>query len=337
MKIAFIGAGRITDSHITSAKRLDLPFPFEVLGFYDPFDVNRDRATATWGGTAFESVETLLDAGPDAVYVTSPTPFHAEQAMAVARAGVPLYLEKPAARTRNEFVELRQEIEKSGILACLGLQWRYRPHTGIIRELLRENPATMVVGRWYWFMPPVRWLRQRTQGGGQVLDQLVHILDVATSVVGNATSVFARFGQSPNERYPDFDNWDVYALSLGYEGCIGSFTSTYRLNVPLDEPVQLDFICGDRLVRYRPSGIEIVGPERTEIVHETGDQRLDMVGRDFIERAFLMAVHTGDRSGIASTLGDIAPTMDILYAATESAESGQVVELGDWAGLEGSP
>lgn len=333
MKLAFIGTGRITDSHIISARRLDLPFPVEVLGFYGPREASRAAAAGKWGGRSFPSVEALLDARPDAVYVTSPTPYHAEQAIAVARAGIPLYLEKPATRTREEFVELRSEVERSGILACLGVQWRYRPQTRIVERLLRENPPTMVVGRWYWFTPPVRWLRQRTEGGGQVFDQQVHILDVTTHLIGGARSVFARFGQSPNPTYPDFDNWDVYALSLEYDGCIGSFTSTYRLNVPLDDRVLLDFVCSDLLVRYRPSGVEIVRPDKTEIIPETGDQGLDMVGRDAIEHAFLTAVHTGDRSEIISSLGDVAPTMDIVYAATESAESGRLVELGGWNGL----
>lgn len=327
MKIGFIGTGRITDSHLSSMRRLDLPFPLEPLGFFSPRQQSRDAAVSRWGGRAFESVDSLIAARPDAVYVTSPTPFHAEQACAVARAGIPLYLEKPAARTRSEFEVLRADVNAAGILNCLGVQWRYRPETDRLRDLFAANPPSLVVGQWYWFTPPVAWLRDRETGGGQVFDQLVHIIDVAGFLVGDATSVFARFMQNPNARYPDFRNWDSYTVSIGYQKAIGSFSSTYRLNVPMDDRVCLDFVCGDLFVRYQPSGIRVTGPEKTESYLDPGERGLDMVGRDHIERAFLMAVHTDDRSLIRSSVDDIANTMNVVFAATESAESGQPVEI----------
>jgi len=328
MRIGFLGGGRITDSHLSSIRGLDLGFDIDVVGFYTPRKSSREAMAAKWGGRAFASPEQLIDAAPDAVYVTSPTPYHAEQAMLVSNAGIPLYLEKPVARTREEFAALSESIERSGIIHCIGVQWRYRPETARLLEIVAENPPTLAVGQWYWFTPPVRWLRQRNEGGGQVFDQQVHILDLARYVLGPVTHVFARFGESLNTRYSDFNNWDVYTLSVRFEsGCIGSFSSTYRLNTAMDERVWVDFIAGDLMVRYSPAALSIWRNDKIVTVPETKNRALDVVGRDAIERAFLNAVHAGNPDGIVSSLPDVQNTMEILFAATESALSGREVEV----------
>lgn len=329
MKLGFIGTGRITDSHLATIRRVWTETAIDVLGFYSPREVSRAAMCARWGGKSFESAEQLLDARPDAVFITSPTPFHAEQAIMAADRGIPIYLEKPVARTPDEYAAVQEAVERADVINCVGVQWRYRPQTEILRTILRDNPATLVVGQWYWFTPPVAWLRDRAQGGGQVFDQLVHLIDLAHYVLGDVTSVFAHFGSSPNNRYSDFANWDVYSLSLTYaSGCIGSYTSTYRLNVPLDDRVTLDFVSGDHLARYKPDGLHLWNEAEVRILPETGLRGLDMVGRDHITRAFLGAVRTGNPDGIVSTIDDVDNTMRVLFGATESALARRAVSIG---------
>ena len=92
----------------------------------------------------------MLDAKPDAVWVTSPTPYHKEQVLAVVERKFPVYMEKPPALDLESCKTMQDAFNRAGIIHCVGLQWRYRKHVDIIREELTANKPRLVVGRWNW-------------------------------------------------------------------------------------------------------------------------------------------------------------------------------------------
>lgn len=329
MELSFIGTGRITESHLTSLMRFKEAFGIRVKGFWGPIPGRLAELTSRWGGKAYRGIEELLDDRPDAVYITSPTPFHPAQAIQTAERGIPMYLEKPLALDEASFEEMRQVIKQSGVLHCVGLQWRYRRFTRIIREALPPGGPSMAVAQWYWWTPPVPWLRDRKQGGGQVFDQMVHLIDLARCLVGDIVRVYAEFGQSSNSTYPDFDNWDVYCLTLRFaSGCVGSFSSTYKLNNPLETRVVMDLISENQMIRYTPEKLEVHGSDQAQVYLEPAETSLDMVGRDAIEEAFLKAVRDDSPEPILTDMDAVRNTMEVLFAATQSAETGKPIEIG---------
>jgi predicted dehydrogenase len=97
VRVGFVGAGAIAQRHLgVLAKRGDV----EVAAVCD-LDTQRAQAAADLtGATAHADWQSMLDGVHlDALFVCTPPANHAEPAVAAIGRGVPVYLEKPLART----------------------------------------------------------------------------------------------------------------------------------------------------------------------------------------------------------------------------------------------
>jgi predicted dehydrogenase len=329
MKIAFIGAGRIASSHLRSIEKLRKRFSIELAGLYNPHPEKAERLTRQWGeGKAFSSVDELLDTpGLDAVYIISPTPFHYEQAVKVIERGYALYLEKPLTLEYETCEDLKKKIHDKGIIHCIGLNWRYRYLVRLIRDKVREGfkPA-LLTAHWFWFTPTVSWLRNKQKCGGQVFDQLVHIVDLYRYLAGDIESVSALYAEGTSDEYDDFENWDVQTLQFRFQnGAFGNINASYKLNVPMDERVGFNFISDNLFCRLSTDKLEMFEKEKCTTVFEPGETAMDMVGRDAIEEAFFEAVADKDQSRILTTIDEAVETMKVLFACHQSASRNRPV------------
>jgi predicted dehydrogenase len=332
MKIAFIGAGRIANSHLRAIDPLRNQFSLEMAGAYDPNAESAAALAARWGGRAFNTMEELLDEPDlDAVYVVSPTPFHPEQAIAVAERGLALYLEKPVALDYAAAKSVRDAIHKAGIIHCVGLNWRYRGLVQQIRNALGTvgGPALMTA-RWFWFTPPVAWLRDRQKSGGQVLDQLIHLVDLYHYLSGPVESVTACYSDGHTSLYQDFNNWDVHALQLRFtNGCIGNIVSTYKLNIQMQDYVEVEIVADNMRFRLTDAELSVYDSEKCTTFLESGDKAMDMLGRTSIESAFLEGVARGEQAGIRTNIDEALSSLRTVFAANRSAEKRCTVEVSE--------
>jgi predicted dehydrogenase len=77
--------------------------------------------------------------GVDAVVISTADYWHVPIAIAAARAGIHVYLEKPATHNLTETYALRKEIEESGIVFQLGHQHRQTQSFITAREVVNKN------------------------------------------------------------------------------------------------------------------------------------------------------------------------------------------------------
>jgi predicted dehydrogenase len=329
MKVAFIGAGRIAESHLKSLARVGGPYDLQISGFFDPDRRRAQYLAGVWGGEAFASEEALLESpGLEAVYVVSPTPFHHDQAMRVVERRYALFLEKPVSLEESAVLNLRRRIEETGIIHCIGLQWRYRKLVQRLKKRLDTSPPSLLTARWLWFTPPVQWLRRSRTSGGQVFDQLIHIVDLFRYLAGDVRAVSSLYNRGLSKDFPDFDNWDVNSLQLSLvSGAIANLACTYKLNVPMEERVWIEIISDNLLCTLGTRRLILYEGERQQTYLESGDTTEDMVGRDELEDAFLRSVSRKDQRGILTGIDEAHATMEVLFAAHKSAEIGQPVQL----------
>ena len=71
----------------------------DLVGVVDTDETRRNDITEIWGGTPFDTVQSLIDAGVDAVTIATPTTHHREAAEQLLEAGVACLIEKPLAAT----------------------------------------------------------------------------------------------------------------------------------------------------------------------------------------------------------------------------------------------
>ena len=166
------------------------------------------HGVARWSTDASAVVE---DPEVTAVYIATPTATHAEYAIAAARAGKHVLVEKPMAMSAPEATRMVEAAEDAGVHLWVAYYRRELPRFAKVRELLDAG----VLGRplsvhTTWRKPTDftgwRWDPERNRGGEfyetacHTLDVLDHLLGPADDVTGvaspdhHAVSASYRFG-----------------------------------------------------------------------------------------------------------------------------------------------
>ena len=278
---------------------------------------------AAWGGRAYTDYQRLLDENElDAAYICTPTGHHAEIGMACVERGVHLFVEKPLDLNLAAGQRLVQAAAAKGIIGLTAFHWRYSEGYRRARDLISEEPIALINLRWYWTRPPIQWMWHRTEAGGQIVDQNIHLLDLSRGLAGNVDTVYAAYNIRQVNFEEDFDDWDGYAVTLRYaRGAVGNCAGTYALFPEIQLGPAADFALRDRLVRVTDRGVELFTSNGVESWQNEEPFHLG------VNRAFVEAVRSGDPSGIETTLADGFRSTAVALAANRSAQMGQPVEM----------
>jgi predicted dehydrogenase/threonine dehydrogenase-like Zn-dependent dehydrogenase len=156
-------------------------------------------------GTRLE--DALGDSDTDLVIVSTPNNLHAEQAIMCARAGKPVFVEKPLCITPEELAEVTRAQEETGAPIVVGFNRRYAPLTLKMKDLLSrlDGPILINYRANTDLVAATRWSQDPNIGGGRVIHEACHFFDLfnfltggsgprvsATSTDVNASTVVAR-------------------------------------------------------------------------------------------------------------------------------------------------
>jgi predicted dehydrogenase len=147
---------------------------------------------------AYGSYEELCaDPDIDVVYVSTPHPFHAHDALLAINAGKPVLCEKPFALNATEAAEVIGAARDLGVF-CMEAMWtRFLPHMRRIRQLLEAGALgdvrKVIADHGQRFLPPdpTSRLYDPSLGGGALLDLGIYPVSFASYVLGSPTSVTA--------------------------------------------------------------------------------------------------------------------------------------------------
>ncbi|MFI9341716.1 Gfo/Idh/MocA family oxidoreductase [Streptomyces sp. NPDC052773] len=190
MRIGILGLGRIGAFHAETLSRLDA---VESLVLTDPFADAAKTAAERFGGEVVDSPEALLAAGVDGIVVAAATDAHPALIRAGVEAGVPVFCEKPVARTMSEGVEVLKAVEGSGVPVQIGYNRRFDAGFAAARAAVRGGE----LGRLHTVRsttldpapPPAAYI---AASGGIFRDCSVHDFDIIRWVTGReVTEVYA--------------------------------------------------------------------------------------------------------------------------------------------------
>lgn len=156
------------------------------------------------GLTVFDDLDAALGAGPDAVFVCTPSSGHIDIARSAASAGCHLFIEKPISNTLDGVEELRETVAAKKLVALVGCQWRYHPAVRWLRDVLQAQTlgplvrAELDYGEYLPDWHPYEDYRtsyaaRAELGGGVVLTQ-IHDYDLAWWLFGAPRTVSATGG-----------------------------------------------------------------------------------------------------------------------------------------------
>lgn len=195
VNVALIGCGYIGARHAQSLARLP---GARIAAFVDQ-DVTRATDLRQARGDADARATADVDAAVqssdiDAVIIATHHDSHAALAVAAARAGKHLFVEKPLALTDAACREIEEAVAAAGVQGVVGFQTRHAP---LVRRAIEWVPrprvvfGQLIVGRW----DDASWAQHPATGGGNVLSQGVHGFDLLAHMAGAPPAViFAEGG-----------------------------------------------------------------------------------------------------------------------------------------------
>jgi UDP-N-acetyl-2-amino-2-deoxyglucuronate dehydrogenase len=196
--VGIIGCGRIAANHVAALRGIA---GVDVLAVAD-IDLERARAFAQRHDIALAFAETdqVFGAGVQAVTICSPHLAHCEGVLAAARHGVHVLCEKPIAVSLDEADRMIEATAQAGVRLGVLFQRRFWPAAARIRRAIDEGRlgppiAGGVVARFRrdaaYYAEPWRG-RWDTEGGGVLMTQAIHHIDLLQWFMGPATRVFGR-------------------------------------------------------------------------------------------------------------------------------------------------
>ncbi|MGI5459901.1 Gfo/Idh/MocA family protein [Streptomyces sp. CA-249302] len=122
MRIGILGLGRIGAFHAETLSGLDA---VESLVLTDPFADAAKSAAERFGGEVVDSPEALLAAGVDGIVIAAATDAHPGLILAGVEAGIPVFCEKPVAKTMTEGVQVLKAVQGSDVPIQIGYNRRF--------------------------------------------------------------------------------------------------------------------------------------------------------------------------------------------------------------------
>lgn len=275
--------------------------------------------------------EALKDPSIDIVGVYTPHNFHAPIAIAAARAGKHIIIEKPVCLTLEDLRAMRAAVRDAGVKTIVGFVLRWNPLLKIIRSSITQGRLGQIifaetdylhglVGKPY----TKAWHLTRRTGGTSFLLGGCHAIDALRFLVGRPVVEVSAYSTTRTEvlEYPStelallkFDDGSIgkvgccleakmpYVFNVEVYGTAGSFRNNQFAGDMYDG--QTGFVT-----------IPTIMPDSSDVSHHPFEGEV---------AEFIDALNTGRRP--MPDIEDAAETMEICFAAEVSAKEGRPVTL----------
>jgi len=336
--IGIIGGGNISETHARAASEID---GVKVVAVYGQ---NREKVTQlaqAFEANAYEDITAFLDHKPlQVVLIGSPSGLHAEQGIAAARCGLHVLVEKPIDITTERADALIEVCERANVKLGVFFQDRVAPGICQLKELVEAGKIgkpILVSGRVKWYRPPEYYSGSRWRGtlaldgGGALINQGVHTIDLLLWLMGDVERVYAR----ANTALHHIESEDTVVATLEFaNGAIGTLeagTSVYpgyRRRVELTGSEGTIILEQDRIVA---ADLRTPLDDRFEPFADTGSSAAtspvvsDVSGHKKLIEDFLRAIETDSRPICDGREG--RRSVELVQAIYESSRMGQPVML----------
>jgi predicted dehydrogenase len=322
-RVTFVGAGSVARRHVDVLARLG---GVEVTAVVDPVEESARLLARDCGAQVCGSVPEALDRGrPDAVYICVPPFAHGPAEKEAVARGLPFFVEKPLAAGLGVAEEVGRLVADAGLLTGTGYHWRCLDTVAVAQQELADRPPLLATGYWLDKRPPVAWWGRRDGSGGQVVEQLTHVLDLARALLGEPSEVYAAGAArpvqdlAPEEVQARGDIDDATAATVRWEsGAVATLAATSLLRAK------------HRAALHTFSEGLVLELSETELVlDEAGQRRTIEPSEDprlTVDREFLAAVR-GERPATRAPYAEALRTHRLACAVADSARTGKPVAV----------
>ncbi|HET8886989.1 MAG TPA: bi-domain-containing oxidoreductase [Salinimicrobium sp.] len=155
----------------------------------------------------------LKDPEVDLVLITTRHNMHASMVEETLKSGKHVFVEKPLALNNAELKEVIAAQQASGKTITVGFNRRFSPHAQKMKQVLGTAPMNVIATMNAGFIPPNVWVHDLKVGGGRIIGEACHFIDLITYLTGSKVTAVCMnaMGTNPEE------NTDNATLLLKYE------------------------------------------------------------------------------------------------------------------------
>lgn len=328
--ILVLGSGSVGRRHLSNLANLGC-----MTSAMDP---RADRLAEAAGAVTLEGryltvAEALKHAGGfDGAVVASPPNVHCEQCLALAKAGLPILLEKPVSRHLKSALDLEDKLARiPGVKLLLGYTYRWWPPLTDFMHMLRSGRigkplhAKFVMSAhladWHpWERYQDFFMASKELGGGALLDES-HFLDLMLWFFGMPDRISARVEKLSNLEIETDDNVDMVAV---YQTGLRAVMHLDLFGRPHEKYISVTGEQGTLLWSFEPNRISFSGEMEQKWDTTPYDyQRNDMFIR--VAEEFLQMLD-GTKAATC-TLRDGIDVLKVVEACRVSSETESTVSL----------
>ena len=331
LRVAVIGPGFIAQRHL---EVLASEPGAELVGIVGRRLAQAEEAAARFGGRPYDSLERMLDTErPEAAWVCLPPDQHGAVEGALIERGIHLFVEKPLAADLDTPLRIDAAIRAAGLVAGVAYHWRAMDTLREVEDVIAGNPVKLLTGHWHDSLPGPAWWRDGSRGGGQMVEQATHLVDLSRRLLGEATVVAATADRHHHPDHPAMTVPDVSTAIVRYDsGPVGSFTATCILGGTSAQEIRL--FSDGLAITVRQQGV-LYEDARVKAVTAmdgfTGSRLWGVTATRYVptgndpfrdeNRAFLDAIGHGDPARLFSSYEDAVRTHRLTCAIREAARA----------------
>jgi predicted dehydrogenase/threonine dehydrogenase-like Zn-dependent dehydrogenase len=262
----------------------------------------------------------LDDCDIDLVMITTRHNSHARLVMDALKAAKNVFVEKPLALNQEELALVIEEYNKSGKIITVGFNRRFAPLATQMKKVLgnADSPMNIVATMNAGFIPPKVWVQDMLIGGGRIIGEACHFIDLITYLSGSKVKSVCMNSMGVNP----IENTDNASILLKYENGTNA------------------------VINYFANGSKAYAKERLEIFHQERTLIMDnwrnLKGYGF--RNFTSARSSQDKGhqnqfnklidAIQNGGGQIIPMDEIINTTKASFAAIESLKTGTWVNIE---
>jgi UDP-N-acetyl-2-amino-2-deoxyglucuronate dehydrogenase len=263
IRVGILGSGNISDTHARAA--LGVP-GVEIVAVYGRQMAKASRLAGLHGGKAYDDLDQFLNHRPmDIVAIGSPSARHADDGIAAAERGLHVLVEKPLDVSTARADGLIAAAARAGVKLGVFFQDRLKPDVAQVKATLDAGTLgkpLLASGRVKWYRPPeyYRGVPQHgakaLAGGGALINQAIHTLDLLLYVVGPIARVHTRAATLLH----DIEVEDTAVATFEFaNGALGSFEASTAVFPGYARRVEITGSCGTVLIEHdQISAVDLV-------------------------------------------------------------------------------
>jgi len=196
MKVGVIGIGAISSAHISAL----LSSGQQIVALCDVQTQKCERANEQYNLSAkiYRDYKQMLDSEPlDAVHICTPHYLHAEMVCNALRRNINVLCEKPLAINLEQLADIENAVKSSSAQLGVCFQTRFNSSVLFVKDYLKDKQIECASSSLIWqrmagYYAQAEWRGTWAQeGGGVMINQAIHGLDLLQWLCGMPESVLA--------------------------------------------------------------------------------------------------------------------------------------------------